>query len=68
MKYSWPFIAIISPRQTPGNTMLPIGGIALPRGDRHHYCFVHVVLEKLGLVYVPMPPARYLSRKSPRTP
>ena len=31
----------------------------------HYYRFVHVLLEPFALVYVPMPPARYLSRKSP---
>jgi len=29
------------------------------------YFFVHVSVSTFGLVYVPMPPARYLSRKSP---
>jgi len=29
-----------------------------------YYCFVHTELPLFGLVYVPMPPARYLSRKS----
>ena len=28
------------------------------------YCFVHVS-DPIALVYVPMPPAKYLSRKSP---
>jgi len=31
----------------------------------HFYCcFVHVLLLPFGLVYLPLPPARYLVRKS----